>query len=129
MTTAVDPIYSPDADASIGARPAGIFRDLSSIAGRALRAVPRDVTSVVPPVFIALFFFIVNIATLKRVTSSIPHFNYTSFEIATAVLLGSDRRVTRPGPGPRYPRTSTSTDLLLTPVRRAQYCSGTWWPT
>jgi ABC-2 type transport system permease protein len=123
MTTAVDPIYSPGSDASIGARPAGIFRDLSSIAGRALRAVPRDVTSVVPPVFIALFFFIVNIATLKRVTSSIPHFNYTSFEIATAVLLG----VTGVSRAPALVLDIQSQyfdRLLLTPVRRTAILVG-----
>ena len=50
--------------------------------------MPRDVTIVIPPVFIALFFFIVNIGTLKRTTASIPNFNYTAFEIATAILLG-----------------------------------------
>jgi hypothetical protein len=43
---------------------------LSSIAGRALRAVPRDLEGVFPPVFIALFFFIVNIATLSKLTQS-----------------------------------------------------------
>ena len=79
MTTSVAPVQSSESNA-IGARPAGIFRDLSSIALRALRAVPRDIVSVVPPVFIALFFFIVNLATLKRVTSTIPHFSYTSLK-------------------------------------------------
>jgi hypothetical protein len=33
-----------------------IVHDLTSIAGRALRAVPRDPAAVIPPVFIALFF-------------------------------------------------------------------------
>src|SRR5580692_9511020 len=88
MTAGLEAVESLVSNDEIGARPAGIFRDLSSIAGRALRAVPRDVVSVIPPVFIALFFFIVNIATLKKVTSAIPHFSYTSFEMATAILLG-----------------------------------------
>ena len=35
------------------------------VAGRALRAVPRDLESVIPPVFIALFFFLVNVGTLQ----------------------------------------------------------------
>jgi ABC-2 type transport system permease protein len=123
MTTAVDLLQSNGSDDSIGARPAGILRDLSSIAGRALRAVPRDLTSVVPPVFIALFFFIVNIATLKKVTSAIPHFNYTSFEIATAILLG----VTGVSRAPALVLDIQSQyfdRLLLTPVRRTAILLG-----
>ena len=123
MTTTAYSVQTENSAASIGARPAGIFRDLSSIAGRALRAVPRDVTSVVPPVFIALFFFVVNIATLKKVTSGIPHFNYTSFEIATAILLG----VTGVSRAPALVLDIQSKyfdRLLLTPVRRTAILVG-----
>lgn len=123
MTNAVVSMYSEGSDAAIGARPAGIFRDLSSIAGRALRAVPRDATSVIPPVFIALFFFIVNIATLKKVTASIPHFSYTSFEMATAILLG----VTGVSRAPALVLDIQSQyfdRLLLTPVRRTAILLG-----
>jgi ABC-2 type transport system permease protein len=123
MTTGLDVMESSGLDEAIGARPAGILRDLSSIAGRALRAVPRDLTSVVPPVFIALFFFVVNIATLKKVTSGIPHFNYTSFEVATAVLLG----VTGVSRAPALVLDIQSKyfdRLLLTPVRRTAILVG-----
>jgi ABC-2 type transport system permease protein len=123
VTTSQDALDAPASAEVIGARPAGIFRDLSSIAGRALRAVPRDVTSVVPPVFIALFFFIVNIATLKKVTSAIPHFNYTSFEMATAILLG----VTGVSRAPALVLDIQSKyfdRLLLTPVRRTAILLG-----
>ena len=46
-------------------RPAGFVADVTVIAGRALRAIPRDLESVIPPVFIALFFFLVNVGTLR----------------------------------------------------------------
>jgi len=123
MTSAVESVQSRESENVIGARPAGIFRDLSSIASRALRAVPRDVVSVIPPVFIALFFFIVNIATLKKVTSTIPHFNYTSFEMATAILLG----VTGVSRAPALVLDIQSKyfdRLLLTPVRRTTILLG-----
>ncbi len=123
MTTAVESVQSPESDSAIGARPAGIFRDLSSIASCALRAVPRDVVSVIPPVFIALFFFVVNIATLKKVTSGIPNFNYTSFEMATAILLG----VTGVSRAPALVLDIQSQyfdRLLLTPVRRTAILLG-----
>jgi ABC-2 type transport system permease protein len=123
MTTTIDPIASYSSGDSIRARPAGFARDLTSIAGRALRAVPRDISVVIPPIFIALFFFIVNIGTLKRVTSSIPGFNYTSFEMATAILLG----VTGVSRAPALVLDVQSKyfdRLLLTPVRRTAILLG-----
>jgi ABC-2 type transport system permease protein len=123
VTTASLPVPAVAPGASIRARPAGAFRDLTSIAGRALRAVPRDIAVVIPPVFIALFFFIVNIATLKKATSSIPHFNYTSFEVATAILLG----VTGVSRAPALVLDIQSKyfdRLLLTPVRRTAILLG-----
>lgn len=123
MTTAGLPVPATVPGGSIRARPAGAFRDLASIAGRALRAVPRDIAVVIPPVFIALFFFIVNIATLKKATSSIPHFDYTSFEVATAILLG----VTGVSRAPALVLDIQSKyfdRLLLTPVRRTAILLG-----
>lgn len=71
------------------ARPAGLLHDVAAIAGRALRGVPRDISTVIPPVFIALFFFIVNIATLERLTQSAGSgFDYKAFQMPTAILLG-----------------------------------------
>lgn len=73
----------------IRARPTGFVHDVLTIAGRALRAVPRDLEAVIPPVLIAVFFFVVNIATLERLTEgSIESFDYTAFQMPTAILLG-----------------------------------------
>ena len=69
-------------------RPAGILRDITTVAGRALRAIPREVESVIPAIFIAMFFFLVNIGTLDELTQSIPGFDYAAFQLPTAVLLG-----------------------------------------
>jgi ABC-2 type transport system permease protein len=123
MTAVTDTADFPSSAGVIRARPAGFLHDLASIAGRALRAVPRDVTVVVPPIFIALFFFIVNIATLKKVTASIPGFNYTAFEMATAILLG----VTGVSRAPALVLDVQSKyfdRLLLTPVRRTAILVG-----
>jgi len=102
---------------------AGLLRDLRSIAGRALRAVPRDAEAVVPPVFIALFFFVVNIATLESLTESIAGFDYTAFQMATAVLLG----VTGVSRAPALVldvQNKYFDRLLLTPVRRTAILVG-----
>ena len=100
MTTLTDATVVAGGNEIIRGKPAGFVHDLGAIAGRALRAVPRDVAVVIPPVFIALFFFIVNIATLERLTASVPGLDYTAFQMATAVLLGVTG-VSRAGAGVR----------------------------
>jgi ABC-2 type transport system permease protein len=87
MTTAVETL-APLTRADLHPRPAGLLRDIATVAGRALRAIPREVETVLPAIFIAIFFYLVNIATLEQVTESIPGFDYPSFSLPTAVLLG-----------------------------------------
>jgi ABC-2 type transport system permease protein len=123
MTDTIAPAAPGAPREVIRARPAGFGRDLAAIAGRALRAVPRDPAAVVPPVFIALFFFVVNIATLKKLTGSHPGFSYQAFEVATAILLG----VTGVSRAPALVmdvQTGYLDRLLLTPVRRAAILLG-----
>ena len=107
----------------IRARPAGFFHDLTSIAGRALRAVPRDLAVVIPPIFISLFFFIVNVATLKKIVDQIPGLNYTAFQMATAVLLGVTG-VSRAGALVLDIQDRYFDRLLLSPVRRSAILLG-----
>lgn len=121
-------------DASIGAeftgpsatvlrpRPAGLVHDVATIAARALRAIPRDMESVMPPLFIAVFFYIVNIATLQDITTAqiaTPgvEFDFKAFMMCTSVLLG----VT--GVSRAYALVLDIQDgyfdrLLMTPVKR-----------
>src|SRR4051794_19440272 len=106
------------APSTIRPRQAGFLRDVSTVAGRALRALPRDIPAVIPPVFIALFFFVVNIGTLQKLTEhSIAGFNFKSFMMATAILLG----VTGVSRAPALVldvQNGYFDRLLLTPVRR-----------
>jgi ABC-2 type transport system permease protein len=123
MTAVTDTIDRPAAGELSLARPAGALHDLTAIAGRALRAVPRDLGTVMPPIFIALFFFLVNIATLKKLTGHHPGFSYTAFEMATAILLG----VTGVSRAPALVLDVQShylDRLLLTPVRRTAILVG-----
>ncbi|GAC1539947.1 MAG: hypothetical protein NVS3B12_26530 [Acidimicrobiales bacterium] len=103
---------------ALRARPAGFVHDVSAIAGRALRGVPRDLAAVTPPIFIALFFFIVNIATLSKLTrSGAPGFNYKAFQMPTAILLG----VTGVSRAPALVldvQNGYLDRLLMTPIRR-----------
>jgi ABC-2 type transport system permease protein len=123
MTALAETITTTAPGDVVHARPAGFLHDLTTIAGRALRAVPRDPAAVAPPVFIALFFFIVNIATLRKLTGNHPGFSYTAFEMATAILLG----VTGVSRAPALVldvQTRYLDRLLLTPVRRTAILIG-----
>ncbi|HEX9467346.1 MAG TPA: ABC transporter permease [Acidimicrobiia bacterium] len=111
----VAPISSSEA---LRARPAGFLHDVRAIAGRALRAVPREVEAVVPPVFIALFFFVVNVATLSKLTQARgAGFDYKAFQMPTAILLG----VTGISRAPALVldiQNGYLDRLLMTPIRR-----------
>lgn len=106
------------------AQPSGLIRDTMTVAGRALRAVPRDLEAVIPPVFIAFFFFVVNIATLERLTQgAAPGFDYTAFQMPTAILLG----VTGASRAPAVVldvQNRYMDRMLLTPVRRTSILVG-----
>ncbi len=120
MTTvdiATRPERSPRAD-SIHARPASFGRDVASIAGRALRGVPRELETVIPPIFIALFFFVVNIGTLQRVTETATSgFDIKAFMMPTAILIGVTG-VSRAGSLVLDIQDGYFDRLLLTPVSR-----------
>jgi ABC-2 type transport system permease protein len=103
---------------TIRPRQAGFVRDVIAIAGRALRGIPRDTAAVVPPIFIALFFFVVNIGTLQRLTErNIAGFDFKAFMMATAILLGVTG-VSRAGALVLDVENGYFDRLLLTPVRR-----------
>jgi ABC-2 type transport system permease protein len=122
MTTITTPLSSAPAVAR--ARPAGFVHDVRAIAGRALRAVPRDLEAIVPPVFIAFFFFIVNVGTLENLTqANIPGFDYTAFQMATAILLGVTG-VSRAQAVVIDVQDGYFDRLLLTPVRRSAILIG-----
>ncbi len=103
---------------AVEARPAGFIADTIAIAGRAIRAIPRELEAVIPPIFIALFFFLVNIGTLADLTEGqIEGFDFTAFQLPTAILLG----VTGVSRAPALVldiQNGYFDRLLLTPVRR-----------
>ncbi len=113
-----DVVAPTRASNELRARPAGFRRDVASIAGRALRGVPRDLEAVMPPVFISVFFFIVNIATLSKLTqNSGTYFDYKAFAMPTSILLG----VTGVSRAPALVldvQDGYLDRLLMTPIRR-----------
>ncbi len=113
MTITADTL-APLTRTDLRPRPAGLPRDISTVAGRALRAIPRELEAIIPPIFIALFFFLVNIGTLDRLTGDL---HYPSFSLATAVLLGVTG-VTRAYAFVVDIQDGYFDRLLMTPIRR-----------
>ena len=71
----------------IGARPAGFWRDLLSVAGRALRAIPREPEALVPALIIPLFFFVVNVGSLSEISSFTGVEDFKAFQIPVAIVF------------------------------------------
>lgn len=118
---AVLPTIAPS---TVRARHTSFRHDVTTMAGRALRAVPRDLEGVIPPVLIAVFFFVVNVATLSRLTEgTIAGFDYTAFQMPTAILLG----VTGVSRAPAMVldvQNGYLDRLLMTPMRRSAFLLG-----
>lgn len=106
-------------------RSAGVWRDLHTVALRAVRLTLREPSSFVPALAIPLFFFVVNIGALQRfVEGNFPAgFDYKAFQLPVAVITAVTG-VSR--------ATSLVVDiqdgyldrLLLTPVRRGTLLLG-----
>jgi len=71
----------------VQARPAGFFVDLASVARRALRQIPRDPESVVPALIVPVFFYVMNVAALSKVTHAATNVDFKSFELPVSVIF------------------------------------------
>ena len=70
----------------IGARPAGFWRDLLSVAGRALRAVPREPAALVPALIVPLFF-VVNVGALSDISTFVGVGDFEAFQSPVAIVF------------------------------------------
>ena len=91
------------------------------VAGRALRQVVREPTSVIPAVFVPAFFYSVNLGALERLAGTA--LDYKAFLLPMAVAFAVTGMSRAPAlvtdiQGGYFDR------LCLTPVRRARCCSG-----
>lgn len=73
--------------APIRARENGFLRDVRSVAGRALRQIPREPASVVPAVLVPAFFYTVNLGALENLARGAPGFSYKAFLIPMAIAF------------------------------------------
>ena len=81
----------------VQARHAGFHRDVMSVAGRALRSIPRDPEAIYPALVIPVFFFIVNVGALQDIAEQIPGLDYRAFQLPVAIVFavtGISRAIT-----------------------------------
>ncbi len=68
-------------------RPAGFFRDLISVAGRALRSIPREPEVLAPALFIPVFFYFINVGALENVAKASGVSDYRAFQLPVAIIF------------------------------------------
>jgi ABC-2 type transport system permease protein len=104
-------------------REAGFWRDIVSVAGRALRQMRREPTSVIPAVFVPAFFYVVNLGALENVASHMSGLDYKAFLIPMSIAFAVTGMTRAPA------LVSDIQDgyfdrLCLTPVRRSALLLG-----
>ena len=72
---------------AIRARPAGFWRDLISVAGRALRAIPREPEALIPALIVPLFFFAVNVGALADIGQFVGVNDFEAFQLPVAIVF------------------------------------------
>ena len=90
-------VMTTPARPQIQARRAGFFRDVISVAIRALRGIPRDPEAIYPAIFIPVFFYAINIGALQDVAERIPGIDYKAFQLPVGIIFavtGVSRAVT-----------------------------------
>ena len=108
---------------SVLGRQAGFRHDVTSVAGRALRQMRREPTSVIPAVFVPAFFYVVNLGALENVASHASGLDYKAFLIPMAIAFAVTGMT-------RTPALVTDIQdgyfdrLCLTPIRRSALLLG-----
>ena len=74
---------------TVRARRSGFVSDLVSVAGRGVRAIPRDTEAVIPALSIPVFFFLVNTGSMEPFTERfLSGFDYKAFQVPVAIVFG-----------------------------------------
>ena len=108
----------------IRARRSGFLHDLVTVAGRALRSIPREPEMIFPALMIPLFFFIVNVGALQDFSEqSIANFDYKAFQLPVAIIFAVTG-ISRAMVLVTDIQDGYFDRLLLTPVRRLSLLLG-----
>jgi len=102
----------------VHARPAGFFRDLRSVAGRALRAVPREPEFMIPAIIVPVFFYFVNIGALEKLAERSGGVgDFKAFQLPVAIIFAVTG-ISRASALVTDIQDGYFDRLLMTPIRR-----------
>lgn len=104
-------------------RAAGFVIDCRSIAGRALRAIPREPEAIVPALVIPVFFFVVNIGALERVAEAGSVSDFRAFQLPVAIIFAVTG-ISRASALVTDIQDGYFDRLLMTPIRRLSLLLG-----
>jgi ABC-2 type transport system permease protein len=120
VTTATHTI---DADLSIRPRAAGFLADCRSIAGRAVRAIPREPEAIIPALFIPVFFFFINTGSLEKLAERGPVVDFKAFQLPVAIIFAVTG-ISRASALVTDIQNGYFDRLLMTPIRRLSLLLG-----
>ncbi len=113
----VSTTHAPTTALRVQARPAGFFVDIASVARRAIRQIPREPEAVIPALIVPIFFYVLNIGALSKITQHAGNFSFKSFELPVAVVFAVTG-VTRASALVTDIQNGYFDRLMITPVRR-----------
>jgi ABC-2 type transport system permease protein len=89
LTATAPPAPTTELPADVRPRKAGVVADILSVAGRAVRSIPREPESVIPALIVPIFFFVVNTGSLTDITSQVqdPGFSFKAFQLPVAIIF------------------------------------------
>jgi ABC-2 type transport system permease protein len=109
---------------AIGAREGGFWHDLWAIAGRALRAIPREKESVIPALLIPVFWLLVSVGALETIAGAVyPGLDFRGFQLPVAVVFAATG-VSRAPDLVLDIQNGYFDRLTITPVRRSSLLLG-----
>jgi ABC-2 type transport system permease protein len=118
--TAVDVTVRSD----IRPRPAGFLADTRSMAGRALRAVPREPEFLAPALIVPVFFYFVNIGALQNLAQrSGAVTDFKAFQLPVAIIFAVTG-ISRASALVTDIQDGYFDRLLMTPIRRLSLLLG-----
>ena len=116
VTTAAS-TTTPLPHSDVRARRAGFWPDLFSVAGRALRRLPREPEAIIPALVVPVFFYVVNVGALEPLAEQGTGIDFKAFQLPVAIIfavtgISQANALVTDIQGGYFDR------LLLTPIKR-----------
>jgi ABC-2 type transport system permease protein len=87
-TATTTPTAAAGPSVDIRPRTAGFVADLLSVAGRAVRRLPREPESIIPALIVPVFFYVVNVAALGSVAEESGAVgDFKAFQLPVAIIF------------------------------------------